>query len=295
MGATVKKCHNCGAAHFPQTNFCTECGQPIVSPNAETVIDSYSATPRDAAAENNDNSVKQNAPSASEASDDRQADQTAPARQSIRSPLQRLGDQRKADVMFVLDCTGSMQGEIDAIRDTIISFAEGIQAGGVQIRVGLIEFRDRLINEEPRVLNFAGQPFTDVPAAFRQAVAALRAEGGGDDPESSLDALMLALRQPFAPDAQKVIVLVTDAPPHIPDKETQNLTEVVWTLRAAAVQQLYMVLRLSEERNLVYLKLLEGARGLAFDLGEGEDFRRRAEHFKRTLMNLGQTISQATR
>ena len=42
----------------------------------------------------------------------------------------------------------------------------------------------------------------------------------------------------------------------------------------------------------VYLKLLEGTRGIAFELGKGNDFYSRAEHFKQTLMNLGKTISQ---
>jgi hypothetical protein len=34
---------------------------------------------------------------------------------------------------------------------------------------------------------------------------------------------------------------------------------------------------------------------MAFDLGKGDDFRSRAENFKRTLMSLGKTISTATR
>jgi hypothetical protein len=33
---------------------------------------------------------------------------------------------------------------------------------------------------------------------------------------------------------------------------------------------------------------------MAFELGKGDDFRSRAEHFKRTLMALGKTISAAT-
>lgn len=199
--------------------------------------------------------------------------------------------------MFVLDCTGSMKGEIDAIRDAIIGFVDSIQSEGVRARVGLIEFRDRLIDEEQRALLFDGQPFTSDPAAFRREVSALRAGGGGDEPESSLDAILLALRQPYEEGANKVIVLVTDAPPHIPDREARSMEEVAAAVAAANVQQFYLVIRTQEPQSQVYLKLFEGTgtRGLAFELGKGGDFRSRAEDFKRTLMSLGKTISSATR
>ena len=48
---------------------------------------------------------------------------------------------------------------------------------------------------------------------------------------------MLALRQPFSPRGHKVIVLVTDAPPHIPDKETQSIEEVVTAIKQMEVEQ----------------------------------------------------------
>lgn len=203
--------------------------------------------------------------------------------------------QRKADILFVLDCTGSMQGEIDAVRDAITSFADTIQSQSVRARVGLIEFRDRLIGEEQRVLLFEGEPFTSNPAIFREQIAQLRAKGGGDEPESSLDAVLLALDQPFDPTANKVIVLVTDAPPHLPDATVQNIDQVVQKMREIAVDQFYVVMKTSDSRSQVYLRLLEGRRGLAFEIGKGDDFRTRAEDFKRTLMALGKTISTATR
>ncbi|HEY3993855.1 MAG TPA: VWA domain-containing protein [Ktedonobacteraceae bacterium] len=205
-----------------------------------------------------------------------------------------LHKKRRADILFVLDCTGSMEGEIQAIKDSVTDFADTIASQGVRVRVGLIEFRDRLVHEEHRVLLFKGQVFTDDPAAFRSEVAVLQASGGGDAPESSLDALMLALRQPFAVDADKVIVLITDAPPHLPDAETKDIEEVLRTIRAQKLGQLYIVMRTQDKESLIYLRLLEAARGVVFELGTGDDFRTRAEHFKRTLMSLGKTISAST-
>jgi hypothetical protein len=187
-----------------------------------------------------------------------------------------------------------MQGEINAIRDSIASFADTISSHGVRVRVGLIEFRDRFVREEAHVLDFNGQVFTQDPVIFRLKLSGLKATGGGDAPESSLDALMLALRQPFSPDASKVIVLITDAPPHLPDKETKSISEVLQKIHAVGIGQLYIVMRTQDPDSQIYLKLLESTKGLVFDLGTGEDFLTRAEHFKRTLMSLGKTISATT-
>lgn len=265
----MRICSSCGASNADAAKFCNECGTALVS------VEPVGSADKPVGASG--------------------AVDAGSLAKSISAKAEALQGKRKADIMFVLDCTGSMQGEIDAIKDAITAFADTIESEGVRVRVGLIEFRDRLIGEEPRVLTFAGQPFTNDPAAFRREVAALRATGGGDEPESSLDAVMLALRQPFALDANKVIVLVTDAPPHIPDKDTKSVEEVVQAIRGAGVQQFYLVVRTQDPQSQVYLKLLEGTRGMAFELGTGDDFRRRAEDFKKTLMALGKTISAGTR
>jgi hypothetical protein len=72
---------------------------------------------------------------------------------------------------------------------------------------------------------------------------------------------------------------------------------VAEAVREAHVQQFYLIIRTQEPQSQIYLKLFEGTgtRGLAFELGKGDDFRSRAEDFKRTLMSLGKTISYATR
>ncbi|MGB3205336.1 MAG: VWA domain-containing protein [Crinalium sp.] len=262
----MKKCSHCGASNANTAKFCNECGNAL---NTIATAKSESELPKKTT--------------------------TGLDIEKLEHTINILQGKRQADVMFVLDCTGSMQGEIDAIRDAITAFADTIESDGVRVRVGLVEFRDRLINEEHRVLTFSGEPFTNNSAAFRKEIAALIATGGGDEPESSLDAIMLALRQPFNPDSNKVIVLVTDAPPHIPDKETKNIEQVIAKIHSVGVQQLYLVIPTQDSNSQVYLKLLEGTRGLAFELGKGEDFRSRAESFKRTLMSLGKTISTATR
>jgi Mg-chelatase subunit ChlD len=284
----MKICVNCGGSNIDAAKFCIECGtalEIIVTPkgssSASTKIRTVPLT-----------QPASIPPTKSLTDSELKANDLA---RYLSSHLEALQGKRHADIMFVLDCTGSMGGEIEAIKDAIIDFADTIESDGVRVRVGLVEFRDRLIKEEHRVLTFNGEPFTNDTAAFRREVTKLQADGGGDEPESSLDAILLALRQPFTEQGNKVIVLVTDAPPHIPDVEAQNIDQVVQAIRNAGIQQLYLVIRTQDTNSQVYLKLLEGVKGLAFELGKGDDFRQRAEDFKRTLMALGKTISQATR
>ncbi len=258
-------CIGCGSPNKEDALFCKECGKRLESDAASCVKD-----------KKNDKSLSQ---------DD--------IEQKLKGVLEEKTG-RKADIMFCLDCTGSMGGEIEAIKDTIIEFSDMIEKDGIRSRIGLIEFRDRLYEEEHKVHNFGGQVFTKDPTAFRNEVSGLKAEGGHDEPESSLDAIMLACRQPFDEKGSKVIVLVTDAPPHIPDKETDSIDEVIEKLKETGIEQFYCVIRTSDIRNDVYLKLIV-RKGMAFDLGVGDDFRSRADNFKRTLKSLGKTISTGTR
>ncbi|MBF2052264.1 MAG: VWA domain-containing protein [Candidatus Sericytochromatia bacterium] len=216
---------------------------------------------------------------------------------ALRSRAEQLQQKRQADILFVFDCTASMQGEIDTLKDTIIAFAESIQRDGVRARVGLIEYRDRLINEEHTVHRFGGEVFTQDVAAFRHIVGNLRASGGGDEPESAYDALLEATRQPFHPESQHVLVLITDAPPHQKDREVQSIDTLIEAFRQAPIHQFYPVINTRDVRcQQTYLRLYESScRGAAFDMGKGEDFKERAAHFQRTLMQLGKTISTATR
>lgn len=295
----MKTCHHCGSTNPDAAKFCLECGNAFaVGIGAEPKSLPSTLPPKTRLPDLIASSATSSVPGTVNASESTpsQADSLDLGEFKALSLYQSvISKQRKADIVFVLDCTHSMQGEIDAVKDAIADFADTIEAEAVRARVGLIEFRDRLIREEHRVITFNGQPFTSDPKLFRQQIAHLRAHGGGDLPESSLDAVMLALQQPFAPEANKVIVLVTDAPPHIPDAETKSIEEVVGKMREVNVDQIYIVMQTQDPRSQVYLKLFEGTRGLAFEIGKGEDFRTRAEHFKRTLMALGKTISSATR
>ncbi len=113
---------------------------------------------------------------------------------------------RPVDIVVVFDVTESMQPYIDAMKEVTMDFADQLAKANRDYRLGLVTFEDYVVRDE--------LVFTRSAREFKSWVGALRAAGGGDIPEDSLDALVVASRFPFRPDAQGVIILITDAPNH---------------------------------------------------------------------------------
>jgi VWFA-related protein len=113
---------------------------------------------------------------------------------------------RPVDIVVVFDITESMQPYIDAMKEATIDFADRLAKANRDYRLGLVTFEDYVVREDT--------VFTRSAREFKSWVGALQAGGGGDIPEDSLDALVIASRFPFRPEAQAVVVLITDAPNH---------------------------------------------------------------------------------
>ncbi|HTX18267.1 MAG TPA: VWA domain-containing protein, partial [Bacteroidota bacterium] len=120
---------------------------------------------------------------------------------------------RKIDVVFVLDVTGSMSNEIDAVKSNIEEFADSMQAHALAFRLGMVTFLDNIENVYDLTPNVA---------AFKQSVAAQYAHGGDDEPENSLDALYRASELPFAEGARRLFIWITDATYHEKDAVTSR-------------------------------------------------------------------------
>ena len=57
-------------------------------------------------------------------------------------------------------------------------------------------------------------PFTTDPSVLANQLATLVASGGGDGPEAQIDGLDAARRSPWRQTAKKIVILITDSPPH---------------------------------------------------------------------------------
>ena len=125
-----------------------------------------------------------------------------------------VGQGRPVDIVFVMDVTESMQPYIDAVKQNIISFAQDLAANNRDYRLGLVTFEDYVISKYPDCNCPYRNAMTSDVHQFIEWVSGLHAGGGGDIPEDQLDALAYAASFPFRPEAEGIIILVTDAPPH---------------------------------------------------------------------------------
>jgi hypothetical protein len=122
------------------------------------------------------------------------------------------GAATKVDIGFMIDTTSSMSEEIDGTKDSVVAFVQALAAKGLDVQVGGIAFGDDLRGTS----NLS----SDV-GAFVNWVGTLDAFGGNDIPENDVDAIMAFLiNQNWRPGAQRVIIVLTDAPTHVKEDST---------------------------------------------------------------------------
>jgi len=128
--------------------------------------------------------------------------------------------QYRVDVKMLIDATGSMGGLIRKVQNAALKFHPDLMAaldakGKVidELRVGVTAFRD-LNYDGNDSMNDSG--FFGLPAqqdAFGRFVEGLFASGGGDEPESGLEAIDLAIASDWTT-GRHIIVVWSDASPH---------------------------------------------------------------------------------
>lgn len=119
---------------------------------------------------------------------------------------------RTIDVAFVLDTTGSMSEEIAAVKSTIQKVAGALSTQQTQVRIGLVEYKDRT---DPFVTKV--YPFQTDLVGFTAKVSQISAGGGGDTPEDMNAGLHSALTELSWNDqaVARLAFVIADAPPHL--------------------------------------------------------------------------------
>lgn len=128
------------------------------------------------------------------------------------------------DIVFVIDATESMQPLIDKVKSLTLSFREELEKGLEKnkrkiknLRIKVIIFRDYYVDDRYAMEESRFYILPEENRDFHNYVSNIRAGGGGDEPESGLEALALALRSDFVKEGSRkrhVIVLFTDASAH---------------------------------------------------------------------------------
>src|SRR5215207_4025941 len=150
------------------------------------------------------------------------ASPAAPAAGAQSSLAAPRGLSYAVDIVFCIDVTGSMTPIIDAVKTNALRFYDDVQTNLTakgknvdELRVRVIAFRDFAADGEAAMQE---SPFYRLPAeqsGFSEFVNGLIAEGGGDAPESGLEAVALAMNSEWTTRGDRrrqVVVVWTDQP-----------------------------------------------------------------------------------
>jgi hypothetical protein len=142
------------------------------------------------------------------------------------------GIKYSVDIVMCIDVTGSMGSLIDTVKSSALAFYEDLTKTMSKkdkaidtLRVKVVAFRDYYSDGEKSMMI---SPFFTLPQdkeKFAHFVNLLVADGGGDEPETGLEALALAIKSDWTTSANKrrqVIVVWTDTSAHPLDKNADS-------------------------------------------------------------------------
>ncbi len=139
------------------------------------------------------------------------------------------------DVVFVLDTTGSMSGELGEVQDRVRQLATSMTAArdGERLRFGIVAYRDR--GDEYVTLPF---DLSGDIAAAEAFLGSLRADGGGDGPEAVVAAVAAALWEMSwdrSDGVERQVFLIGDAPPHLDYADDPEPDDLVGEARRSRI------------------------------------------------------------
>ncbi|QND52343.1 VWA domain-containing protein [Phyllobacterium sp. 628] len=156
---------------------------------------------------------------------------------ALASPVLAEGNPNgeRIEVAFVLDTTGSMADLIDGAKRKIWSIANTIidVNPNADIRMALVAYRDK--GDEYVVKTF--DMSSDVQGLYGNLIK-LKADGGGDTPESVNEALDTSVRKlKWSKDekTKRIVFLVGDAPPHMDYANAPKYSEVLKRAKEDAI------------------------------------------------------------
>lgn len=136
------------------------------------------------------------------------------ASQGLTAQRRSTVNQKKIEVVFVVDATGSMSGAISGVKTNIAEFAQCFSGDQYNLRLGLVEFKDTAVDgmDSTIIHKVSYTPWLSTPS-FISELTTVRVEGGGDTDETPIDAMGYLTGSGFnwSSDAYKFAILVTDA------------------------------------------------------------------------------------
>jgi hypothetical protein len=221
-----------------------------------------------------------------------------------------------ADIVFLIDTSGSMQPCLDALKENIGVLVEHMTNPGPNEDAIVKDWRIKVCgycdaNSDSRNW-WQEHAFTSDVAQARSDLATLVAAGGGDEPESLLDGLWKLAKMPAAPsrgaqadantwrhhhDAARCVIVFTDASCHMvtasPEAGGAKFEDVAREVMAARLRlslycpeaDCYDEITRIDKCDMVLVGSLTDA---AVKMSE---FSRNTENFQKTMRQLAKTIS----
>lgn len=121
-----------------------------------------------------------------------------------------------ADIVFVIDKTGSMGSKINQVKNNIDGFVNKLTENGINVNLGLVTYGD--VNPSQGGDPVVKTAMTSDLGQFKAEINSISLTGGGDYYESGLEGIADttngALSYSLRTDSAKQFILVTDAPVH---------------------------------------------------------------------------------
>lgn len=159
------------------------------------------------------------------------------------------------DMVFLIDITGSMSPCIQALKDNIGLFIDSLTTKNANNDSPVRDWRGRVVGYRDVLADgeywWVDAPFVKSSEELKGQLSQLRADGGGDEPESLLDALYRVAaagqtekgtqtpdpyRWRYRSAAARVVIVFTDATYHptmsIPEAQGGRLEDVLNTIMA---------------------------------------------------------------
>ncbi|PJF40161.1 MAG: VWA domain-containing protein [Chloroflexi bacterium] len=174
------------------------------------------------------------------------------------------------DLIFVIDTTSSMEDDIDAVKREAVNVINAVAASGNDWRIGIVTYRDQPISpygEPGDYVSRVETGFSIDQGAITTAINGITVAGGGDAREAVFSGLMTAIEFPWRDGAQKVIILMGDAPPHDPEPVTGFSRDS--TLQAAfnvdPANVFPILIENNEDTRAAFQALADGSSGRLFN------------------------------
>jgi len=120
------------------------------------------------------------------------------------------------EIVFAFDSTGSMGPVLKATKERMARMVRALHALVPDARIGVVTYRDH--GKQEKYLTRSVPLDRDLYRSLAFLLT-VDADGGGDRPEAVLEALDVAIAQPWSPRARRVVVVIGDAPAH---RETEG-------------------------------------------------------------------------